>query len=73
MMQKIYKFFKEKGQKGQSIIEYGILITAVIAAVVAFKTSFDVSARMSEITAKVNNQFSSANASTTDVSSGSTT
>ena len=39
MMQKIYNFFKEKKEKGQSIIEYGILLAVIATAIIAFKNN----------------------------------
>ena len=39
MMQKIYNFFKEKREKGQSIIEYGILLAVIVTAVMAFRSN----------------------------------
>ncbi|MBR1580670.1 MAG: hypothetical protein IJ668_09250 [Selenomonadaceae bacterium] len=39
MMQKIYNFFKEHKEKGQSIIEYGILLAVIATAIIAFQSN----------------------------------
>ena len=39
MMQKIYNFFKEKKEKGQSIIEYGILLAVIVTAALTFRNN----------------------------------
>lgn len=60
MMQKIYKFFKEKKEKGQSIIEYGILIAVVVTAVVAVRTSVKLDETMTTIANDIKAQLTAA-------------
>ena len=65
MMQKIYNFIREKKEQGQSIIEYGILITVIIASIVSVKNSLNVQEQLTAIGSKVNYQFTQANEATT--------
>ncbi|MBQ9479625.1 MAG: hypothetical protein IJU71_08730 [Selenomonadaceae bacterium] len=53
MMQKIYKFFKEKKEKGQSIIEYGILVAVIITAVISFKNSTSLSTQLDTVNSNI--------------------
>lgn len=66
MMQKIYKFFKEKKENGQSVVEYGILVAAVIAAVLVFKTNMDMSTQLSTIGNNIKAQLTKAASDSAD-------
>lgn len=38
MMQKIYSWVKDRSQKGQSVIEYGLLIAVIVGAIALVTT-----------------------------------
>ena len=60
MMQKIYNFFKEKKEKGQSIIEYGILLAVVVTAIVTVRGSFKMEDQLEKVTNAISAQMTKA-------------
>lgn len=60
MMQKIYKFFKEQRENGQSIIEYAILAAVIIAAALVFRSNAKIEENLSTIGANMSTQMQEA-------------
>ncbi len=60
MMQKIYKFFKEKKEKGQSIIEYGILIAIIVTAVLTVRNTTKLDDDLTALANEVHNNMTAA-------------
>ena len=63
MMQKIYNFFKEKREKGQSIIEYGILLAVIVTAVLTFRSSNLIDTQLKDVNSKIASAISAGAAS----------
>ncbi len=53
MMQKIYNFFREKKEHGQSIIEYAILVAVIAAAVISMKNSASIDSKLSDLATQI--------------------
>ena len=58
MMQKICNFFKEKKEKGQSIIEYAILIGIIVTAVITVRSSTKMDEQLAELANGINSNIS---------------
>ena len=64
MMQKIYKFFKEKKEKGQSIIEYAILLAVIGCAVLTLQGRGTITAQLDNLEKQIGSTVASVAAKT---------
>ena len=53
MMQKIYNFFREKKEHGQSIIEYAILVAVIAAAVITLRSNNAIQTNLSDLATQI--------------------
>ena len=66
MLQRIYKFFHRKSQKGQGIVEYALILAFVVAiAAVALKSDSGIGQSIQNLFSNTKDKIDSAGGSTT--------